>query len=161
MQKYLIPKTLVEASYTYSVTTVGMLTMLTIEYLEKGFYDKEIWEPYETEFAPIRAEIDAANKKPQSKPLEQRKTEFYNDVGAYLGEYERPMLVAFCRYWSEHKEGGKKMLFEMKPTFNIKQRLRTWKSNEKPTIQNERISKSNELDDLLRESIANLSANNG
>jgi len=69
MQKYLIPKTLVEASYKYSVTTVGMLTMLTIEYLEKGFYDKEIWQPYETEFAPIRAEIDAGNKKKKKGPV--------------------------------------------------------------------------------------------
>lgn len=58
-----------EASYKYSVTTVGMLTMLTIEYLEKGFYDKEIWQPYETEFAPIRAEIDAGNKKKKKAPV--------------------------------------------------------------------------------------------
>jgi len=69
MQKYLIPKTLVEASYKYSVTTVGMLTMLTIEYLEKGFYDKEIWQPYETEFAPIRAEIDAGKVKKKKGPV--------------------------------------------------------------------------------------------
>ena len=68
--------------------------------------------------------------KPLPKTLEERKKEFGLSLEPFLQQYGRPMLTAFFKHWSEHNEGGKKMLFEMKKTFSLSGRLATWKSNE-------------------------------
>lgn len=68
--------------------------------------------------------------KPLPKTLEERKKEFGLSLEPYLEKYGRTMLTAFFKHWSEHNEGGKKMLFEMKKTFSLSGRLSTWKANE-------------------------------
>jgi hypothetical protein len=62
--------------------------------------------------------------------IEERKLEFKNKVKEFQTEFDVELLKKFYDYWTEHNEGGKKMLFEMKKTFDIKKRLNRWKSNE-------------------------------
>lgn len=73
--------------------------------------------------------------KPQtSKPLEERKQEFYDSLRQYVGKYDREMLRDFYDYWSESNDGGTKMRWEIAKTkggtFSIGGRLATWKRNE-------------------------------
>jgi len=84
---------------------------------------------------------DIEGVKPLPKTLEERKKEFGLSLEPHLNKYGRPMLTAFFKHWSEHNEGGKKMLFEMKKTFSLSGRLATWKANEakfdkKPAFNN-------------------------
>lgn len=76
----------------------------------------------------IREDEIGADK---SATLEDRKLIFRDKVANYLPEYSKEMCRAFFDYWSESNEGGSKMLFETKKTFNIGLRLSTWKRNEK------------------------------
>lgn len=46
------------------------------------------------------------------------------------GKYQPDMLSKFIEYWTEKNTGGKKMLWEKKPVFDIAKRLQTWKRNE-------------------------------
>jgi len=64
------------------------------------------------------------------KPIEERKTDFYNKVGQqFMGQYSKEMLNDFCSYWGEYSEGGRKMRFEMQKVFDISRRLGTWSRN--------------------------------
>lgn len=65
-----------------------------------------------------------------SKPItkEHRELTFREQVAQHT-TFESTMLDSFADYWTESKPQGKKMLFEMKPTFDIKRRLGTWSKN--------------------------------
>ena len=69
-----------------------------------------------------------------SKPLEERKREFYDSLRQYVGKYDKAMLRDFYDYWSESNDGGTKMRWEIAKTrggtFSIGGRLATWKRNE-------------------------------
>ena len=69
-----------------------------------------------------------------SKPLEERKREFYDSLRPYVGKYDNAMLRDFYDYWSESNDGGTKMRWEIAKTrggtFSIGGRLATWKRNE-------------------------------
>ena len=73
-------------------------------------------------------------KSQTSKPLEERKQEFYDSLRQYVGKYDREMLRDFYDYWSESNDGGTKMRWEIAKTkggtFSIGGRLATWKRNE-------------------------------
>ena len=73
-------------------------------------------------------------KSQTSKPLEERKQEFYDSLRQYVGKYDREMLRDFYDYWSEINDGGTKMRWEIAKTkggtFSIGGRLATWKRNE-------------------------------
>ena len=80
--------------------------------------------------ANYNADKSATRKQP-AKTLEERKNDFMWKIAEVgKGVYPDEMLRAFFDYWSEHNENGKKMLFEMKKTFDIKKRLATWASRE-------------------------------
>ena len=67
MQKYLIPKTLVEAADTLDVVYVGLLFKMSLDY-QRGIFGSAT--PYMQElFAPIRAEIDAGKVKKKKGPV--------------------------------------------------------------------------------------------
>lgn len=73
----------------------------------------------------------SATRKQPAKTLEEREKDFMWKIAEVgKGVYPDEMLRAFFDYWSEHNENGKKMLFEMKKTFDIKKRLATWASRE-------------------------------
>ena len=77
---------------------------------------------------------EIAVKSKTSKPLEERKQEFYDSLRQYVGKYDREMLRDFYDYWSESNDGGTKMRWEIAKTkggtFSIGGRLATWKRNE-------------------------------
>lgn len=68
-------------------------------------------------------------KKPS---LKTRAFDFICKVKEYQDEVGMSPEEAnsFSEYWTEHNEGGQKMLFEMKKTFSIKRRMVTWHKNE-------------------------------
>lgn len=73
---------------------------------------------------------NSENKVDLSVPIEERKINFGKRLKEFEPIYGRDMLKSFYRHWTEHNEGGKKMLFERRETFNIKSRLETWKEND-------------------------------
>ena len=71
----------------------------------------------------------SATRKQPAKPLEERENDFMWKIAEVgKGIYPDEMLRAFFNYWSDHNENGKKMLFEMQKTFDIKKRLAKWAS---------------------------------
>jgi hypothetical protein len=58
-----------------------------------------------------------------------RETEFKNSLQPFLEEFGSDVLNNFYLYWTEKKPKGKKMLFEMQKTFDIKRRLDRWSKN--------------------------------
>lgn len=131
--KYCIPESLVDFSKATrnQPIMIALLLEMTISYLD-GSYKEENWRPiYVSHFAPIKAEIDAANQKAEKKTLEQRKIDFILAVSQYEALYGAPMIEKFTLYWTEHNERGLKMRFETHKIFNIKLRLKTWHGNEK------------------------------
>ncbi len=80
------------------------------------------------------AKEEISVKVQPSKPLEERKREFYDSLRQYVGKYDKAMLRDFYDYWSESNDGGTKMRWEIAKTrggtFSIGGRLATWKRNE-------------------------------
>ncbi len=74
------------------------------------------------------------HKAKASKPLDERKRDFYDSLRPYVGKYDKAMLRDFYDYWSESNDGGTKMRWEMAKakggTFSLGGRLATWKRNE-------------------------------
>jgi hypothetical protein len=64
------------------------------------------------------------------KTLLDRETEFKNSLQPFLQQYGKQTLNDFYLYWTEKKPNGRKMLFEMRKTFDIKRRLITWSKND-------------------------------
>ena len=66
----------------------------------------------------------------------KRKEEFRASLFEFENSYHASTLSAFFNYWSELNKSGTKMLFEMKPTWELSKRLATWASREKPQRPN-------------------------
>lgn len=61
----------------------------------------------------------------------KRKEEFRASLSEFENSYHASTLSAFFNYWSELNKSGTKMLFEMKPTWELSKRLATWASRER------------------------------
>nr|DAG24979.1 MAG TPA: Transcriptional regulator, MarR/EmrR family, emrR, transcriptional regulator, DNA-binding [Caudoviricetes sp.] len=68
-------------------------------------------------------------KRTPEQELKERKLAFGMQLKPFSGTYPRPMLVEFYNYWTEVKEGGRKMRFEKEKTFEIAKRLARWSKN--------------------------------
>jgi len=65
--------------------------------------------------------------KPTS--INKREAQFRAEViTSFSSKYPEDMLTKFCDYWTEPNKSKTKMLWEMKPTFEIGRRLATWAS---------------------------------
>ncbi len=79
--------------------------------------------------------ISSINKQETTKPIKPinniliREAEFKNSLQPYLEEFGKDTLNDFYLYWTEKKPKGRKMLFEMQKTFDIKRRLCRWNKN--------------------------------
>ena len=62
----------------------------------------------------------------QSKELKERKEIFLTKVKEYSTQHDSVELIKFFEYWSEHKETGRKMKFEMQKTWNLEMRIKKW-----------------------------------
>lgn len=69
-------------------------------------------------------------KRTPEQELKDRKLAFGMQLKPFSEMYPRPMLVEFYDYWTEVKEGGRKMRFEKEKTFEIAKRLARWKRND-------------------------------
>ena len=69
-------------------------------------------------------------KRTPEQELKDRKLAFGMQLKPFNGTYPRPMLAEFYDYWTEVKEGGRKMRFEKEKTFEIAKRLARWKRND-------------------------------
>jgi hypothetical protein len=65
-----------------------------------------------------------------SKPLLDRKQEFYQKLVPHVQNYGKEMIRAFFDYWSEVTKSGSKMRFETEKTWEVDLRLKRWKQNE-------------------------------
>ena len=83
-----------------------------------------------------------------------RESEFKNSLQQYLDVYGKDMLNNFYLYWTEKKPKGKKMLFEMQKTFDIKRRLERWNKNNfnnNNKTTNDEQQKLNDIANAIRE----------
>lgn len=80
----------------------------------------------------IREDKIKEDKKKESKPsLETRSLAFKSELVPFKQKYSINMLKSFYDYWTEPNHTKTKMLFELKTTFDIERRLRTWSKREK------------------------------
>lgn len=68
-------------------------------------------------------------RTPNGQELKERKLAFGMQLKPFNGMYQRSMLAEFYNYWTEVKEGGRKMRFEKEKTFEIAKRLARWSKN--------------------------------
>lgn len=68
-------------------------------------------------------------KRTPERELKERKLAFGMQLKPFNGMYQRSMLAEFYNYWTEVKEGGRKMRFEKEKTFEIAKRLARWSKN--------------------------------
>ena len=68
-------------------------------------------------------------KRTPEQELKERKLAFGMQLKPFNGMYQRSMLAEFYNYWTELKEGGRKMRFEKEKTFEIAKRLARWSKN--------------------------------
>lgn len=73
--------------------------------------------------------IDEHSTNNMLPSTEERRVKFIETVRPYLKEYGQDMCDSFVDYWTEPTRDGKKMLFELKPTWSISGRLATWFKN--------------------------------
>lgn len=71
----------------------------------------------------------ADTKRTPEQELKERKLAFGMQLKPFNGKYQRSMLAEFYNYWTEVKEGGRKMRFEKEKTFEIAKRLARWSKN--------------------------------
>ena len=62
--------------------------------------------------------------------IKEREKKFKEQVLEFHPQYSSEMLNNFFNYWSEQNKSGTKMLFELKPTWDLSKRLNTWARNE-------------------------------
>lgn len=68
-------------------------------------------------------------KRTPEQELKERKLAFGMQLKPFNGMYQRSMLAEFYNYWTEVKEGGRKMRFEKEKAFEIAKRLARWSKN--------------------------------
>lgn len=74
--------------------------------------------------------VSVNDKVSVTKSINSRETEFKNSLQPHLAEFGSDLLNEFYLYWTEKKPKGRKMLFEMQKTFDIKRRLDRWSLND-------------------------------
>lgn len=73
--------------------------------------------------------------------LSERKEKFKKSLTPFLEIYGKDMLNKFYSYWTEMNKSKTKMLFELKPTFEISKRLATWANRENIFYQKDEKNK--------------------
>lgn len=86
--------------------------------------------------------IDAAKAATQKRILDFKESLY--PFCKPKGKYESNTVKEFFDYWSELNKSGTKMLWELKPTFEISKRLATWEKNENKFIKNGKTEQTND-----------------
>ena len=82
-----------------------------------------------------KVNIRDAAKAATQKRISVFKESLYPFTKNKGGLYTAEMVKEFFEYWSELNKSETKMLWELKPTFQIAKRLANWAKNEKPNKQ--------------------------
>ncbi len=101
------------------ITLKGLCLHLSIKCEPKTCYCGECGEKVSKKIVPTVKET-----------TDDRKLKFKESIDPFVSEFGKELCNSFYLYWTEKNKNGKKMLFEMKRTFEIKRRLTTWKNNE-------------------------------
>ena len=81
--------------------------------------------------------------------INNRMAEFKNSLQPFLEKYGNEMLNDFYLYWTEKRELGRKMRFEMEKTWDFSRRLQRWFKNDFST--KEKTSKKKSVMETLKE----------
>ncbi len=84
------------------------------------------WEGVEVSFDDAISLFQG--EQPSNLSLDERRKEFGQQVGKFVGEYEREMLLKFYHYWSA--QDGVKLKYEKEKTWDLPKRIANWKRNE-------------------------------
>jgi len=84
------------------------------------------WEGVEVSFEDAISLFQG--EQPNNLSLDERRKEFGQQVGKFVGEYEREMLLKFYHYWSV--QDGVKLKYEKEKTWDLPKRIANWKRNE-------------------------------
>lgn len=87
--------------------------------------------------------MDAA-KAATLKRISDFKESLYPYTKAKGGLYDNDTVKEFFNYWSELNKSQTKMLWELKPTFEISKRLATWVKNEDKFSKNGKTEQAND-----------------
>jgi hypothetical protein len=104
--------------------------------LNKSVVNYDPWQGVEkTIFTPPQ-QVQEKEKGEETEKVQEkvqliinREAEFKNSLQPFLEEFGSNTLNDFYLYWTEKKPKGKKMLFEMQKTFDVKRRLDRWNKN--------------------------------
>lgn len=67
-------------------------------------------------------------QQPDDLGIEERRLAFGKEVGKFVGQYDRNMLIKFYNYWGA--SNGVKLKFEKEKTWDLEKRIANWKRNE-------------------------------
>lgn len=93
--------------------------------------DKEVESFYSKEIEDIPIDIDK-----KKIDCQKRMEDFYNTLAPYVKVYGKEMIRKFYDYWSEVNKSGTKMNWELRKTWVLKMRLKTWADREPVNKQN-------------------------
>jgi hypothetical protein len=110
-------------------------------------------EPKEPDTVNVTVNDTVTVKDKVTNNINIRETEFKNSLQPFLEEFGSDTLNNFYLYWTEKKPKGRKMLFEMQKTFDIRRRLDRWSNNNFNTKHNK--DEKRKAISSLRQSIDN------
>ena len=89
-----------------------------------------IEQPRNTTNKEKNTEEEKEYYKDAAKAATQKRVEdFKKSLYPFVGKYDKETVKHFFDYWSELNKTQTKMLWELKPTFEISKRLATWERN--------------------------------
>ena len=86
------------------------------------------WRRKQADMESVTSYVPVSNppkvKESKVNKIKEREIVFTQSVRAF--DYPKDMLDKFISYWTEPNTSGTKMLFELRPTWDTKRRLKTW-----------------------------------
>ena len=86
------------------------------------------WRKKQADTESVTSYVPVSNppkvKESKVNKIKEREIVFTQSVRAF--DYPKDMLDKFISYWTEPNTSGTKMLFELRPTWDTKRRLKTW-----------------------------------
>lgn len=133
IQKFASPEfdmILIESNNQYSVITLTNWK----EYQNENDEEVTTIEQPNNNHVTTKEQPCNTNKKDKNvkneEELKKRTQIFKESVLIFKDQYSDVILTGFFDYWSESNKSKTKMLFEMKPTFELSKRLATWQRND-------------------------------
>ena len=86
------------------------------------------WADADKVFAHLMERYTKKQTKLQDN-LEKRLEKFSKSLDDYIDDFDEEMLEDFMEYWTEPNKSRTKMKFELKETWSLGRRLKTWNRN--------------------------------